>query len=206
MVYLNNPEIGGSDIKSFVVGDPGNSRKYDLLKGETWGFENNIADSIIRVFGVVDGDKHGLNKGFLKLVQPSEAGETKVTIDESIVEGKTIYTCSACGFNKENKLPVQGHVGNKHPGGVVHNESATTYKKQEGIKIVPPEEIDRLRKQRQETSSMRPRRSLMDLEPKGEEEVGYRNRRGVDINDNGLNTNAEMAKNFYGPGLQEDKI
>jgi hypothetical protein len=206
MIYLHNPEDTGSDIKDFVVGEPGRSCKYDIKKGETWGFEDEVAYYIIRIYGIEGGDKFGLNKGFLKMVKPQD--KTKKVKGEVLIkeeDGKKIYQCSLCEFNSTKlALPVQGHIAKKHPDGV--EVKVDDFKIQKGDKIVPPEEIDRLRRARQEMTSMKPKRSLADLRPKTEAEVGYRNpRSGVDIGRSGLNTrDSETAKSFYGPGLQRD--
>ena len=226
MIYLHNPSEKdakgrnlGSDIKDFVAGEPGSSRKYTILRGETWGFPDEIAEIIIRVYGVTDGEKRGFPVGFLRVV---EGGIEKKTIEKETKvitgpvleeikaeDGSKSYKCSMCEFQKNFKLPVLGHMARVHPHEETVREEVVVagkeYKVQEGGAIVPPAEGDRLRKSRQEETSMRPRRSLIDLQPKGEEEVGYR-RRGIDNRDTGLDTRPDMASHFYGPGLQEDRV
>lgn len=199
MIYLHNPEKTGADIKNVIVGNPGDSRKYGIKKGETFGFEDNVALYIIKIYGVEDGDQRGMNRGFLQIVEPVKKVKAETIVEE--VDGKKVWKCSLCDFESDKAaLPVHGHINREHPD---EKEVQTEgYQVQEGEKIVPPAEIDRLRRERQEVSSMRPKRSLVDLQPKTEEETGYRRR--VDIRDSGLDTDPKTASSFYGPGLQED--
>ena len=201
MIYLHNPNPGGSDIKDYVVGEPGQSRKYDLPLGQTFGFADEVAQVLIKIFGVKDGESRGLNKGFLEIIENVNGEAVKPHVEETKENDKNVFNCSACGFTHEKKIAVLGHINIKHKNDKV--EGKPRFEVNEGIKIVPPAEVDRLRKQRQETASMRPKRSLLDLTPKGEDEVGYR--RGVDIDDSSSHIGGDMAKHFYGPGLQEDK-
>lgn len=204
MIYLSNPRDKGSDIVDIVIGEPGQARKYTLLKGETWGFEDQVAEGIIKIYGVVDGDGRGMSTGFLRIVQPTSA--KKIEALEVEKDGKKIFQCTGCEFSHEKKIAVLGHINIKHKDQPFVDGGESQYKVNEGIKIIPPMEIERLRKQRQENASMRPKRSLTDLRPRGEDEMGYTQRPGrVDINDTGLDTKADMARHFYGPGLEEDR-
>ncbi|QGH72321.1 MAG: hypothetical protein [Podoviridae sp. ctg2L5] len=213
MIYLHNPEIGGSDIIDYVVGEPGRSRRYNFKKGETWGFEDEVAHYFIRVFGVKGGEQHGLMEGFLEMVEPQKAKKEKKVVQAEVIEvekdGKTVYGCSVCDYTHEKKIGALGHIRSNHKDGeeveIDSDVQVDDFKIQEGDAVVPPEEIDRLRRARQEMTSMKPKRSLADLRPKSEDEMGYRQPgRRLDFSDSGMNTNPNMAKHFYGPGLQED--
>ncbi len=207
MIYLHNPEIGGSDIIDYVVGEPGRSRRYNFKKGETWGFEDEVAHYFIRVFGVRGGEQHGLMEGFLEIVDPQKVTTSepvKAEIKEIEKDGKILYECSICGYTHRKKIGVSSHARIKHADELTKTK-VDNFKIQEGDAVVPPEEIDRLRRARQEITSMKPKRSLADLRPKSEDEIGYRQPdRRLDFNDSGMNTNPQMARHFYGPGLEED--
>lgn len=202
MIYLHNPQDKGADIKDQVIGEPGQSKKYSLFRGETYGFEDSVAESLIRTFGVVDGEERQMTKGFLEIVEP-KVGKVAEPVATS-VNGKTIFKCSVCEYEHEKKIAVLGHINRTHQNAKDTEPTESPFKVQEGIKIVPPAEVERLRRQRQEVPSMRPKRSLIDLQPKGEEETGYRHGPALDKVGSGLNTSGDMARHFYGPGLQED--
>lgn len=201
MIYLHNPEDTGSDINNVIVGEPGLSKKYSLKKGETFGFEDEVGEYIIRIYGIEKGDALGKNKGFLQLVESQK--KIKPQSIQVKKDDKELWQCNICEYSHEKKVAVAGHIFREHPDKEVSVDiDPEKYKMQEGEKIVPPAEIDRLRRQKQDVQSMRPRRPLADLTPKTEAETGYRNR--VDNRDNGLDTDARTASSFYGPGLQED--